>query len=330
MKERKRKRTFMNKSENIEELLRHQVNHMPINYSYREIKKMTQNCKAKLGRGPHGTVFKGNLRSGPLVAVKMLTNSSASDKELIRHASAISRINSANIVKLFGFCIRGTKRALVYEFVKSGSVDEHIFLHEGKKPSVSFGEMFKISVGIARGIQCLHAAKIFHLAIKPQNILLDEDHNPKISDSGLAGLHSSQHHRMEGMEAVKGKMGFMAPELLYSNIGEISCKADVYSYGMLVLEMAARQQCLNRDGSKPGEEFFPWWIYKQLCEGKELEMGDGEEEEREMMKKMVVAGLWCIQIRPGDRPTIDEVVGMLEGGIELLHMPPMPFMQKHF
>ncbi|XP_042055694.1 LEAF RUST 10 DISEASE-RESISTANCE LOCUS RECEPTOR-LIKE PROTEIN KINASE-like 2.1 [Salvia splendens] len=176
---RKRQRSWINDSENIEELMKHQLNHMPINYSYREIKKMTHNFKAKLGGGPHGTVFRGKLRSGPIAAVKMLTSSSsssASDKEFIRHASEISRITNANVVKLFGFCIKGNKRALVHEFVQCVSLEKYISLQEGtKKCDLSCGETFKIAVGIARGIQCLHAANILHLAIKPQNILLDGD-----------------------------------------------------------------------------------------------------------------------------------------------------------
>ncbi|XP_042048862.1 LEAF RUST 10 DISEASE-RESISTANCE LOCUS RECEPTOR-LIKE PROTEIN KINASE-like 2.8 isoform X2 [Salvia splendens] len=129
---RKRQRSWINNSENIEELTIHQLNHMPINYSYREIKKMTHNFKAKLGGGPHGTVFRGKLRSSPIAAVKMQTSSSsssASDKEFMRHASEISRITNANMVKLFGFCIiKGNKRALVHEFVQCGSLDKHISL----------------------------------------------------------------------------------------------------------------------------------------------------------------------------------------------------------
>ncbi|KAL1550690.1 LEAF RUST 10 DISEASE-RESISTANCE LOCUS RECEPTOR-LIKE PROTEIN KINASE-like 2.5 [Salvia divinorum] len=312
----KRHRSWMNNSENSEELTRHQLNHMPINYSYREIKKMTCNFKAKLGGGPHGTVFTGKLRSGPIAAVKMLTSSStssASDKEFIRHASEISRITNANVVKLFGFCIKGNKRALVNECVQCGSLDKHISLQEGiKKRDLSCGETFKIVVGIARGIQCLHAANILHLAIKPQNILLDEDFNPKISDPGLERLESSR---------IKGKMGFMPPEMVYKNIGgEVTGKADVYSFGMLVLEMAARLQ------THASHAYYPLWIYNQLCEGKELEMrGGGEEEEKEMMRTMIVAALWCIQIKGGDRPTMEQVVGMLQGGVELLQLPPMPF-----
>ncbi|KAI3471209.1 hypothetical protein Pfo_027872 [Paulownia fortunei] len=298
----------MNESETIEELQRQQVNFMPINYTYGEIKKMTSNFRAKLGGGPHGTVFNGNLLSGPFVAVKMLINSSVSDKEFISHVSTLSRISHPNFVKLIGFCIEGTKRAL-----------------EGMNPSLSYGSMFKISLGIARGIAYLHGIQIFHLGIKPQNILLDEDFNPKISDSGLAKLYSSDDHRVEALKAAKGKMGFIAPELFYRNIGEISSKADVYSFGMLVLEMAARLQSLNPYANRSGQMYFPSWIYNQLSEGKDLEIRDAEEEEKRMVKKMIVVGLWCIQIRPGDRPLMNEVVVMLEGEIELLHMPPMPF-----
>lgn len=136
--ERKRQRSSMNNSENIDELLRHQLNHMPINYSYKEIKKMTQNFKAKLGGGPHGTVFRGKLRSGPISAVKMLTSfsSSANDREFIRHASEISRITNENVVKLFGFCIEGKKRALVCDFVQCGSLDNKSPCMKGSRNAI--------------------------------------------------------------------------------------------------------------------------------------------------------------------------------------------------
>lgn len=281
-------------SEINEELLRQQGN--LINYSYGEIKKMTNNFKAKLGEGPHGTVFRGNLRSGICAAVKMLMNSSSTDKEFISYVSRMSRISHPNVAKLIGFCIKGTKRALVYESV------------EAQKPHLSYGEMFKICVGIACGIECLHSNEIFHLGIKPENILLDEDLNAKISDSGVSRHYSS------GVQ----KMGFIPPELWYKNVGEISSKADVYSYGMVVLEMGAKLESLNKGGGV----YFPRWIYNQLSEGKELEM---EEEEKEIVKKMMVVALWCIQIRAGDRPSMSEVVGMLQGRTDLLPIPPMPF-----
>ncbi|PIN01640.1 Serine/threonine protein kinase [Handroanthus impetiginosus] len=312
----KKRHSSMKKSEIIQEIVSQRIDITPINYSYSEIKRMTGNFAAKLGEGPHGTVFKGKLRSGPFVAVKMMSNSSSSDKDSIAYVSMLSRIIHPNAVKLIGFCVKGEKRALVYQFIQCGSLDKHIF---SANPSLSYREMFKISLGIAKGMAFLHDIKILHLGIKPENILLDEDLRPKISDSGMEKLYSSRGH--------KGKMGFVAPEVFYKNIGEVSSKADVYSYGILLLEMISRlMQSLKSYDNKSGEIYFPWWIYKQFCEGKYSEIfRDADEEEKMMAKKMVLVGLWCIQIRPEDRPSINEVVKMLEGGIELVQMPPMPF-----
>ncbi|KAL2249059.1 UNVERIFIED_CONTAM: Rust resistance kinase Lr10 [Sesamum indicum] len=320
----KTRRSSLNKSETIKEILKQQIHPVPINYSYSEIKKMTRNFKTKIGQGAHGTVYKGNLRSGPPAAVKMLESSSASDKEFITYISKISKTSHENVVRLIGFCIEGKKRALVHEFMQHGSPEKHIFLQK-TSPSLSYKHMFKISLGTARGIEALHDNNILHLRIKPENVLLDQDHNPKISDSGLQNLYTSNDHEAVSLKTGKYKTGFLPPEMFYKNIGEVSYKADVYSYGMLVLEMVARIQALNPYAEKSGKMYFPWWIYKQLNEGKELEIREADEEERKMVKKMITVGLWCIQIRAGDRPLMSEVVAMLEGGVELLKMPPMPF-----
>ncbi|KAL0382427.1 UNVERIFIED_CONTAM: Rust resistance kinase Lr10 [Sesamum calycinum] len=320
----KTRRSSMNKSETIEEILKQQLHPVPINYSYSEIKKMTRNFKAKIGQGVHGTVFRGNLRSGPPAALKVLESSSASDEEFITYVSKISRTSHQNVVRLIGFCIEGKKRVLVHEFMQHGSLEKHIFLQK-TSPCLSYKDMFKISLGTARGIKSLHDNNMLHLGIKPENILLDQDHNPKISDSGLQNLYTSNDQAAVSLKTGRYKTGFLPPEMFYKNIGEVSYKADVYSYGMLVLELAARIQALNPYAEKSGKMYFPWWIYKKLSEGEELEIREGDEEERKMVKKMMIVGLWCIQIRAGDRPLMSEVVAMLEGGVELLKMPPMPF-----
>ncbi|KAL0358882.1 UNVERIFIED_CONTAM: Rust resistance kinase Lr10 [Sesamum angustifolium] len=320
----KTRRSSMNKSETIEEILKQQLHPVPINYSYSEIKKMTRNFKAKIGQGVHGTVFRGNLLSGPPAALKVLESSSASDKEFITYVSKISRTSHENVVRLIGFCIEGKKRALVHEFMQHGSLEKHIFLQK-TSACLSYKDMFKISLGTASGIKSLHDNNMLHLGIKPENILLDQDHNPKISDSGLQNLYTSNDQAAVSLKTGRYKTGFLPPEMFYKNIGEVSYKADVYSYGMLVLELAARIQALNPYAEKSGKMYFPWWIYKQLSEGEELEIREGDEEARKMVKKMMIVGLWCIQIRAGDRPLMSEVVAMLEGGVELLKMPPMPF-----
>ncbi|KAH7859776.1 hypothetical protein Vadar_005320 [Vaccinium darrowii] len=188
--------------------------------------------------------------------------------------------------------------------------------------------MYDISIGVARGIEYLHRGcdmQILHFDIKPHNILLDENFNPKVSDFGLAKLYSTD-NSMVSLTAARGTMGYMAPELFYKNIGRISYKADVYSYGMLLMEMAGRRRNLNAFADHTSQIYFPSWIYDQFKEGKEIKMGEATDGEREMLRKMIITALWCIQMRPSDRPSMNKVVEMLEGHVEALEMPPKPFL----
>lgn len=124
-------------------------------------------------------------------------------------------------------------------------------------------------------------------------------------------------------------MGYMAPELFYKNIGGISYEADVYNFGMLLMEMAGRRRNLNVQIGKLSQIYFPSWIYDQFKEGKEVRMGENTVEEVEMVKKMVIVALWCIQLKPSDRPPMNKVVEMLEGRVESLQMPPKPFLTPY-
>ncbi|KAL3650549.1 hypothetical protein CASFOL_006952 [Castilleja foliolosa] len=297
----KTRHSSMQQSQTIQEISQHQVNFMPINYNYGEIKKMTKNLNSKLGL--NNNLFKGNLRSGPSVAIEMLINSSSTDKEFISHVSKLSKISHPNVVKLVGFCIEGSKRALVHELVNRGSsLEKHV--------SLKYVDIYKIAIGMARGVECLHGAGIYDIGINPQNVLIDEEFNPKISGCGRNDR----------------KMGFIAPEVFYKNIGEISCIADVYSYGMVVMEMAGRVEYSN----KSDEIYFPFWVYKELMRGKKLEIMGADEEEVIMVKKVIIVGLWCIQIRGVDRPLMSEVVEMLEGGFERLDLPQMLFQRESY
>nr|XP_034897813.1 LEAF RUST 10 DISEASE-RESISTANCE LOCUS RECEPTOR-LIKE PROTEIN KINASE-like 2.1 [Populus alba] len=117
----------------------------------------------------------------------------------------------------------------------------------------------------------------------------------------------------------------MAPELFYKNIGRVSHKADVYSFGMLLLEMAGRRKILNPLAERLSEIYWPYWVHDQVSNEKAIEIGDGgTEEEKKIVKKMVIAGLWCIQMNPLNRPAMNLVVEMLEGDIESLQLPPKP------
>ena len=187
------RRRHLSTNDAIEEFLQSQNNFMPIRYSYSEIRKMTKDFKDKLGEGGYGSVYKGKLQSGILVAIKMLDKSKANGQDFISEVATIGRIHHMNVVKLIGFCAKGPKRALIYEFMPNGSLDKYIFSLEGRNP-LSIEKIYEISLGVARGIEYLHRGcdmQILHFDIKPHNILLDENFNQKVFDFGLEKLYSA-------------------------------------------------------------------------------------------------------------------------------------------
>uniref|UniRef100_F6HAL5 Protein kinase domain-containing protein n=1 Tax=Vitis vinifera TaxID=29760 RepID=F6HAL5_VITVI len=312
----------------IEEFIQTHNNLMPIRYSYSNIKKMTKGFSEKLGEGGYGSVYKGKLRSGHLVAVKVMNISKANGQDFINEVATIGRIHHVNVVQLIGFCAEESKRALVYDFMPNGSLDKYIFPQQEDRISLSYRKMYEISLGVAHGIEYLHRGcdiQILHFDIKPHNILLDQNFTPKISDFGLAKSYPTDHNTVS-LTAARGTMGYMAPELFYKNIGGVSYKADVYSYGMLLMEMASRRKNLNVFAESLSQIYFPTWVYDQLTEGKDIEMEDTSEEEQKLAKKMITVALWCIQLKPSDRPSMNKVVEMLEENVELLQMPPKPFL----
>jgi serine/threonine protein kinase len=311
--------------DSVEEFLQSQNNLMPIRYSYSEIKKITKSFKDKLGEGGFGTVFKGTLQSGCVVAIKILGKSKANGQDFINEIATIGRIHHVNVVRLIGYCVEGSKRALVYEFMPSGSLNNYIFQEEGNI-LLSYERMYGIALGVARGIQYLHQGcdmQILHFDIKPHNILLDENYTPKISDFGLAKLYPVD-QSIVSLATARGTHGYMAPELFYKNIGFVSSKADVYSFGMLLLEMAGRRKNLNANADHLSQIYFPTWAYDQLHDGKDIEMENSTEDEKRVVKKIIIVALWCIQLKPIDRPSMYKVVEMLEGEVEFLQMPPKP------
>ncbi|KAM3729813.1 hypothetical protein ACB098_12G039000 [Castanea mollissima] len=313
----------------VEDFLQSQNNLMPIRYSYSQIRKMTTGFKDKLGEGGYGFVFKGKLESGPLVAIKMLGNSKANGQDFISEVATIGRIHHVNVVQLIGFCAEGSKRGLIYEFMPNGSLDKYIFSQEGSIP-LSIEKTYEISLGVARGIEYLHRGcdmQILHFDIKPHNILLDENFTPKVSDFGLAKLYPANDSIVH-LTAARGTLGYMAPELFYKNIGGVSYKADVYSFGMLLLEMTSKRKNLNAFANHSSQIYFPTWVYDQVSRGNEIVMEDAMEEEKKIVKKMILVGLWCIQMKPSDRPSMNKVVEMLEGEVECLQMPSKPFLSS--
>ena len=311
----------------VEEFLQSQNNLRPIKYSFSDLKNMTKAFKDKLGEGGYGSVYKGTLRSGRDVAVKVLGKSKANRQEFINEVATIGRIHHVNVVRLIGFCAERSKRALVYEFMPNGSLEKHIFRRElPEESTLSFEKMYEISLGVARGIEYLHRwcdMHILHFDIKPHNILLDENFTPKVSDFGLAKLYPVD-GSTASLTAARGTIGYIAPELFYKNLGNISYKADVYSFGMLLLEMTGKRRNLNANAENTSQIYFPTWVYDQISRGQSLGIEDAVRDEIGLVRKMVIIGLWCIQTRPNDRPSMNRVIEMLESEIESLEMPPKP------
>ncbi|XP_059599318.1 rust resistance kinase Lr10-like isoform X2 [Vitis vinifera] len=320
------RRRHLSLDDDIEEFLHNYQNLRPIKYTYSDIKKMTYNFKHKLGQGGFGSVYKGKLRSGRIVAVKMLVMSKANGQDFINEVATIGRIHHVNVVRLVGFCIQRSKWALIYDYMPNGSLDKFVFLDQENNIPLSWERLYKIALGVGRGIEYLHQGcdmQILHFDIKPHNILLDEDFTPKVSDFGLAKLYSTD-ESIVSVTAARGTLGYIAPELFYKNIGGVSFKADVYSFGMLLLEMVGKRKNVNAFAEHSSQIYFPSWIYDRYDQGEDMEMGDATEDEKNYVRKMVIVALWCVQMKPVDRPSMSKTLEMLEGEIELLKMPPKP------
>ncbi|XXG82335.1 hypothetical protein AAC387_Pa10g0308 [Persea americana] len=308
----------------VEDFLSHYRSHMPRRYSYSDIKKITRNFKEKLGQGGYGSVFRGKLSSGRSVAVKMLKSSKGNGQEFINEVATVGRIHHVNVVRLIGFCSEGLKRALIYEFMPNGSLEKYVFI-EGKGSSLCWNQMYQIALGIARGIEYLHRGcdmRILHFDIKPHNILLDENFTPKVSDFGLAKFYPTTKDSVVSVTEVRGTIGYIAPELIYKTIGGVSYKSDVYSFGMLLMEIVGRRQKIDAFTEQSSHTYFPSWIYNELDQGGDMVMEGITGVDKEIARKLIVVALWCIQIKPADRPSMSKVLEMLEGSVEDLQLPP--------
>ena len=303
---------------------------MPRRYSYTEVKRITNSFRDKLGQGGYGVVYKASLIDGRQVAVKVINESKGNGEEFINEVASISRTSHMNIVSLLGFCYEVNKRALIYEFMPKGSLDKFIYKSEFPNAICDFdwNTLFQIAIGIARGLEYLHqgcSSRILHLDIKPQNILLDDEFCPKISDFGLAKI-CQRKDSIVSIQGTRGTIGYMAPEVFSRTFGGVSYKSDVYSYGMLILEMIGGRKNYDTGGSCTSEMYFPDWIYKDLEQGNHTVLNGLtiSEEENDMVRKITLVSLWCIQTKPSERPPMNKVIEMLQGPLPSVSYPPKP------
>ncbi|XP_033139439.1 LEAF RUST 10 DISEASE-RESISTANCE LOCUS RECEPTOR-LIKE PROTEIN KINASE-like 2.5 isoform X3 [Brassica rapa] len=305
---------------------------MPLeHYSYAQVKRISKSFSEVVGKGGFGIVYRGTLCDGRKVAVKVLNDTTGNGEDFVNEVASMSKTSHVNIVTLLGFCAEGTKRAILYEFLENGSLDK--FISSKRSSNMDWMELYGIALGVARGLEYLHhgcRTRIVHFDIKPQNVLLDGNLCPKVSDFGLAKLCERKESILSLLDT-RGTIGYIAPEVFSRVYGRVSHKSDVYSYGMLVLEMiGARTKTSTEDtASSTSSVYFPEWIYKDLEKGHSgTPTGNViSNEEEEIAKKMTLVGLWCVQYSPSDRPPMNRVVEMMEGSLDALEVPPRPVLQ---
>ncbi|XP_054813953.1 G-type lectin S-receptor-like serine/threonine-protein kinase At4g27290 isoform X2 [Prosopis cineraria] len=270
-------------------------------YDFAIIASATHNFSddSKLGQGGFGLVYKGTLADGQEIAVKRLSqNSHQGMKEFRNEVMLCAKLQHRNLVKVLGCCIQGEERMLVYEYMPNKSLDSFIFGSPIQRKGLDWSKRFHIICGIARGLMYLHQdsrLRIIHRDLKTSNILLDNELNPKISDFGLAKTFGKDENQ-ENTRRVIGTYGYMAPE--YAIYGLFSMKSDVFSFGILLLEIA-------------------WRLWK---EGIPLELIDSHFEEsciESEVLRCIHVGLLCMQNHPDDRPNMTSVVVMLNSEVDL-------------
>lgn len=292
-------------------------------FAYKDLHIATRNFSEKLGSGGFGSVYKGTLAGSIPIAVKKLERPEGGEKQFRMEVSTIGMIQHVNLVRLRGFCSEGDRRLLVYDYMPNGSLNT--FLFREHKKFLDWKTRFQIALGAARAIAYLHEGCrdcIVHCDIKPENILLDEDFNAKVSDFGMAKLIGRDFSCV--LTTMRGTRGYLAPEWI-SGL-PITAKADVYSFGMTLLEIMGGRRNIESGNVESEKWFFPTWAAKQVRLGNILELVDdrlGKDIDVEEVRRTAMVAIWCIQDGEGSRPRMGTIVKMLEGVVDVL-TPPIP------
>ncbi|KAI3754021.1 hypothetical protein L2E82_26108 [Cichorium intybus] len=290
----------------------------PYTFSYGDLSDATDDFSPanKLGEGGFGAVYKGTLDDGRVIAVKQLSVASHHGRsQFVAEIATISAVQHRNLVKLYGCCIHGERRLLVYEYLENKSLDQALF--GSKKLSLTWSTRFEICMGVARGLAYLHEesrVRIIHRDVKSSNVLLDSDLNPKISDFGLAKLYDDKKTHLS--TRVAGTFGYLAPE--YAMWGLLTEKADVFGFGVVALEVISGRP--NSDLSLEDEQIYllgwAWKLHEANCELELVDEELSEFDENEVRRVMRVA-LLCTQTLSTQRPSMSRVVAMLSGDLEV-------------
>ncbi|XP_073005744.1 cysteine-rich receptor-like protein kinase 25 [Typha latifolia] len=297
-------------------------------YDFSHIANATNHFSSenKLGEGGFGPVYKGQLPDGLEIAAKRLgARSGQGLVEFKNEIQVIAKLQHRNLVALLGYCIQGEEKILIYEYMPNKSLDFFLF-DKSRGAMLDWGKRFRIIEGIAQGVLYLHEhsrLRIIHRDLKASNILLDRDMNPKISDFGMARIFGSN-ETQANTNRVVGTYGYMSPEYAFG--GLFSIKSDVFSFGVLLLEIVSgkRNAGSHQYGNSLNLLGYTWELWE---EGKWFELIDaslGDEYDKDEILKCINVALMCVQENAMDRPTMSDIITMLSGESTSLPDPKQP------
>ncbi|XP_025888126.1 proline-rich receptor-like protein kinase PERK1 isoform X2 [Solanum lycopersicum] len=299
------------------------------NFTYEELWLATSGFSTSnlLGEGGFGYVHKGVLPTGREIAVKQLkVGSHQGEREFQAEVETISRVHHKHLVSLVGYCMNGTKRLLVYEFVSNRTLEYH--LHGEAQSTMEWASRMKIAIGSAKGLAYLHEdcnPTIIHRDIKAANILLDSNFEAKVADFGLAKfLSDSDHHVSHISTRVVGTFGYLAPE--YAQSGKTSDKSDIFSFGVMLLELITGRPPIISTESSACSSLAIWakpFLRSALDGGKLDALVDpclGQNYNIEEMANMIACAAACVRHSSRKRPRMSQVVRALEGDAYVLDL----------
>nr|XP_007140583.1 hypothetical protein PHAVU_008G124800g [Phaseolus vulgaris]ESW12577.1 hypothetical protein PHAVU_008G124800g [Phaseolus vulgaris] len=287
-------------------------------FSYSELKKATKGFSEEIGRGGGGVVYKGILSDQRHAAIKRLYNAKQGEGEFLAEVGIIGKLNHMNLIEMWGYCAEGKHRLLVYEYMENGSLAENLSTNK-----LDWSKKYNIAIGTARVLAYLHEEClewILHCDIKPQNILLDSNYEPKLADFGLSKLLNRNNPNNPSISMIRGTRGYMAPEWVLNL--PITSKVDVYSYGIVVLEMVTGRSTASVQEIN-GEETYDGrlvaWVREKRSNTNSywveqiIEPSIGPDYDRSKMEMLTTVALNCVNEDRDSRPSMSQVVEMLQG-----------------
>ncbi|CAL5202596.1 unnamed protein product [Lathyrus oleraceus] len=288
-------------------------------FSYSELKQATKGFTQEIGKGAGGIVYKGVLSDNRVAAIKRLheANQEESESEFLAEVNIIGRLNHMNLIGMWGYCAEGKHRLLVYEYMEKGTLADNLLSNE-----LDWSKRYNIVMGTAKGLAYLHEEClewILHCDIKPQNILVDSDYQPKVADFGLSKILNRDGRDNSKFSRIRGTRGYMAPEWVFNL--QITSKVDVYSYGVVVLEMITGKSPTTKIQIKEElcHERLITWVREKRRKG--LEVGCwveqivdpklGSSYDVEKMETLANMALDCVADEKNVRPTMSQVVERL-------------------